>query len=66
MTLDEALLGGAKLFRVNISQAAEVGLTSAVVERALDQLLEERHDVLDNSSAYMQQHGLPLAQFRNF
>ena len=66
VTLDEALLLEAKALRINISQAAEAGLALAVAERRAAQWLEENRRALDSSNAYVEQHGLPLAQFRNF
>ena len=66
VTLDEALLVEAKALRINISQAAEAGLALAVAERRAAQWLEENRRALDSSNAYVEQHGLPLARFRNF
>jgi len=66
VTLDEALLVEAKALRINISQAAEAGLARAVAERRATQWLEENRRALDSSNAYVEQYGLPLAQFRNF
>lgn len=66
VTLDEALVVEAKALRINISQAAEAGLAHAVAERRAAQWLEENRGALDSSNAYVEQHGLPLAQFRNF
>lgn len=66
VTLDEALLIEAKALRINISQAAEAGLARAVAERRAARWLEENRRALDSSNAYAEQHGLPLAQFRNF
>lgn len=66
VTLDEALLLEAKALRINISQAAEAGLALAVAERRAAQWLEENGGALDSSNAYVEQHGLPLAQFRTF
>lgn len=66
VTLDEALLAEAKALRINISQAAEAGLTRAVAERREAQWLEENRGALESSNAYVEQHGLPLAYHRNF
>ena len=66
VTLDEALLAEAKALRINISQAAEAGLTRAVAERRAAQWLEENRGALESSNAYVEQHGLPLAHHRNF
>ena len=66
VTLDEALLLEAKALRINISQAAEAGLALAVAQRRAAQWLEENRGALDSSNAYVEQHGLPLAQFRTF
>lgn len=66
VTLDEALLTEARALRINISQAAEAGLDRAVAERRAAQWLEESRAALDSSNAYVEQQGLPLAQFRKF
>jgi len=66
VTLDEVLLAEAKALRINISQAAEAGLARAVAERRAAQWLDENRGALDSSNSYVELHGLPLAQFRNF
>lgn len=66
VTLDEALLIEAKALRINISQAAEAGLARAVAERRAAHWLAENHAALESSNAYVEQHGLPLAQHRHF
>lgn len=72
VTLDEALLIEAKALRITVSHAAEVGLVTmlslarAVSERHVAQWLEENLGALESSSAYVEQHGLPLADYRKF
>ncbi len=66
VSLDEALLAGAKPLRINVSQAAEAGVGSAVAEKRAELWLERNREALESSNAYVEQHGLPLAGHRNF
>jgi antitoxin CcdA len=51
---------------VNVSQAAEVGIAAAVAGRRQPRWLDENRDALESSNAFVEQHGLPLAEYRNF
>ena len=66
VSLSATLLEEAKDLRINISQAAESGVARAVAERRAKQWLAQNREALESSNAYVEQHGLPLAQHRHF
>jgi antitoxin CcdA len=51
---------------ISDEQAAETCLAWPVAERRAAQWLEENRAAADSSNAYIEDHGLPLAPFRNF
>ncbi|WP_298948562.1 type II toxin-antitoxin system CcdA family antitoxin [uncultured Paracoccus sp.] len=66
MTLDPALLAEARFFGVNLSQAAEAGLRRAVAEAKAAAWQREHAAALESSNAWVDAHGLPLDQYRQF
>lgn len=66
VTIEAALLQHAKTLRVNLSRAAEDGLSRAVATRQSEIWVEENRAALDSSNTYVDANGLPLARFRNF
>ncbi|MFW5452620.1 type II toxin-antitoxin system CcdA family antitoxin [Thioalkalivibrio sulfidiphilus] len=66
VTIDPHLLALAKELKVNVSQAAEQGLARAIAECRATMWLEENRAALESSNAFVEQHGLPLARYRNF
>ncbi len=66
VTLAVGLVAEARELGVNISQAAELGISAAVMRRRQERWLAENQDALDSSNAFVERHGLPLAQHRNF
>lgn len=66
VSLNEALLTEAKSLRINISQAAEIGLAQAVAERRTALWLEANREALESSNQWVEQNGLPLARYRSF
>lgn len=66
VSLNARLLAEARALEVNVSRAAEQGLVQAIKERRAALWLEESQDSLESSNAFVEQHGLPLAQYRNF
>lgn len=66
LTLNANLVAEAQKLEVNLSQAAEVGIAAAVSRRQQELWLAENRSALDSSNAYVETHGLPLAQYRNF
>lgn len=66
VSLSAHLLVEARVLEVNVSRAAEQGLVQAIAERRVALWLEESQDSLESSNAFVEQHGLPLAQYREF
>jgi antitoxin CcdA len=66
VSINAQLLAEARALEVNISRAAEQGLARAIAERRAALWLEENQAALESSNAYVEQHGLPLAQYRGF
>jgi antitoxin CcdA len=66
VSINERLLAEAKELDVNISRAAEFGLTRAIAERRSELWLQENRAALDSSNAFVEKHGLPLAKYRSF
>jgi len=66
VTLTVALVDEAKALGVNLSQAAEVGVADAVARKRAEVWLAENREARESSNAFVEAHGLPLAQYRNF
>ena len=66
VSINAKLLAEARTLEVNISRAAEQGLARAIAERRAALWLEENQAALESSNVYVEQHGLPLAQYRSF
>ena len=66
VSLPEALTADARSLGINISQACERGLAREVAEVRARQWLKENEKALESSNAYVEEHGLPLANLRPF
>lgn len=66
VTLSEPLLIEARALRINLSQACERGLAAAVAEARAQRWLAENRPAMDAWNDYVERHGLPLAEFRQF
>ena len=66
ITLAESLLSEARSLNINISQAAEAGVSQAVAQRRAELWLLENREALASSNAFVEANGLPLAQYRRF
>lgn len=66
VTLSAELLEEARSLDLNISQACEQGLKSAIAGIRARQWLEENRSSLEASRQYVEENGLPLADYRNF
>ncbi|PND37381.1 post-segregation antitoxin CcdA [Paucibacter aquatile] len=60
------LLARAAQLGVNISEAAEQGIADAVAKSVAAKWLQENQDALLSSNAFVEEHGVPLARFRQF
>lgn len=66
MTLDAALLDEARALGINISRAAEAGLATAVKQARREAWQRENAEAIAATNAYIEEHGLPLADYRQF
>ncbi len=66
VTLPEALLHEARALKVNLSQACERGLAAEVARARQAAWLAENRAAMDAWNDYVEQNGLPLAEFRQF
>jgi len=66
VSLSEALLADARDLGLDISDAAEAGLTKAVSDKRAELWLKENAEAIASHNAYVEQHGLPLDEFRMF
>lgn len=66
VTLSEPLLAEAKALGINVSQAAEAGVSQAVAAKRAERWAHENHEAIQSSNAFVEKHGLPLAKYRMF
>jgi antitoxin CcdA len=66
LTLTVSLVAEARELGINVSQAAEQGISAAVKRRRQEQWLAENQGALESSNAFVEQLGVPLSQYRNF
>ena len=66
VSLAEDILIQAKALHINISQAAEAGIAQAIARKRAEQWLAENHAAIESSNAFVEKHGLPLANYKMF
>ncbi|NYT26044.1 type II toxin-antitoxin system CcdA family antitoxin [Alcaligenaceae bacterium] len=66
VSLSEDLLAEAKALHINISQAAEAGVTQAIARRRSELWLVENQEAIESSNDFVEKHGLPLTKHRMF
>lgn len=66
LSLDQELLKDARALGVNISAAAEKGVTEAVRAAKAAAWLEENREAIEASNKWVEEHGLPLEKYRMF
>ncbi|WP_428392236.1 type II toxin-antitoxin system CcdA family antitoxin [Lichenicoccus sp.] len=66
VTLPTTLLRDARAMGVNLSQACERGLATAVAEGRRERWLAENRDAIDAWNRHVAEQGLPLAAYRQF
>ena len=64
ISIDSALVAEANALGVNVSRAAEEGIAQAM-EKARQWKLENR-EAIEAMNRYVEEHGLPLAKYRQF
>jgi antitoxin CcdA len=66
VTLPEPLLQEARELGVSLSQACERGLREVVAETRAAKWLQENQAAIEAWNEYVDKHGLPLAEYRQF
>ena len=66
ITLSVVVLAEARSLGLNVSQACEQGLKAEITKSRAARWREENRDALASSNDYVERHGLPLAEFRQF
>ncbi len=66
VSLSETLVAEAKQLNVNVSQACEQGLAQAVAKTRAERWVEENREAIEYWNRYVDEHGLPLARYRQF
>jgi len=66
ISLDSAMIEEAKELGINISRACEQGLAKQISEERGRRWLEENREAIASSNAWFEEHGLPLAKYRQF
>lgn len=66
VSLSSELLDEAKRLGVNISRACERGLVEQIAEARAKRWLEENGEAIVSSNEFVERHGLPLDQYRQF
>jgi antitoxin CcdA len=66
VTLPESLLREARELEINLSQACEQGLAVSVAETKAQRWRAANRAAVEAWNHYVEQNGLPLANFRQF
>lgn len=66
VSLDREYLAEARELGINISQACERGLAETLKEERWKRWREENREALEGWNKYIEEHGLPLAKYRQF
>jgi antitoxin CcdA len=66
ISLNDPLITEARALGINLSQAAETGISQAIKKKKEELWLLENRAALDGWNEYVEKHGLPLAKYRQF
>ena len=66
VTLPDSLLSEARTLGINVSQACERGLSAEVSEIKRRRWLSDNRAAIEAWNEHVEQHGLPLGEFRQF
>jgi antitoxin CcdA len=66
LSIDARLIAEAKSLGVDISRTAEDGIAKAVADEKARRWKIENRDAIESLNAYVEEHGLPLEEFRQF
>jgi antitoxin CcdA len=66
LSLDAQLVADAKAMGLNLSETAERAIAEAVREEKVRRWQEENREAIEATNRYVEEHGLPLAEYRQF
>ena len=66
LSIDQNLIAEAKALDLNVSRMAEEGIAQAVRDRKAQLWLEENREAMESWNRWVEEHGLPLAEYRLF
>jgi antitoxin CcdA len=66
LSLDSELVAEAKSLGINLSRAAEEGVRKAVSEAKTEAWKRENHEAIQAINAWVEENGIPLAEYRQF
>lgn len=66
LSIDSQLMKEAKGLNVNVSRAAEAGIAEAVAAEKTRLWKLENRDTMDAWNGYVEKHGIPLKDHRQF
>ena len=66
LSLDAHLVAEAKSLDINISRLAEESIARAVADEKTRRWKIENRDAIESLNKYVEEHGLPLEEFRQF
>ncbi len=66
VSLDPAHVAEAKVLGVNVSQACESGLIASLKKERERRWKEDNRAAMESFNRWVEEHGLPLAQYRQF
>ncbi|MEF0939962.1 type II toxin-antitoxin system CcdA family antitoxin [Rhizobium sp. BR 362] len=65
-SLDESVAADTFELKINISRAAEDGTARAIKTERERSWLRENAEAIEQANAYVEKHGLPFGQYRQF
>lgn len=66
VSLDQSLVESARELDINLSRACEAGLAKEIKAVREARWREENAEAIESWNRYVEEHGLPLAEFRQF
>jgi antitoxin CcdA len=66
LSIEEEVIAEARAYDINISRAAEEGIARAVKAERERRWRDENAEAVESWNRYIEENGLPLAQYRRF
>jgi antitoxin CcdA len=66
LTLDTGVVEAARAVGLNLSQVCEAGLAAEVKKEQIRRWQAEHSAAIEANNAWVEEHGLPLAEYRMF